>query len=76
VDRLVDMCRTSCNVTGDLMVATVVAATEKELLSAEEVDALAERRRAGGLDEHPHEPGSDQYGVELGGSSRTMGPEE
>ena len=76
VDRLVDMCRTSCNVTGDLMVATVVAASEKELLSEEEVEAMAERRRAGGLDEHPHEAGKDQYGVDLGSSSRTMGPEE
>jgi len=76
VDRLVDMCRTSCNVTGDLMVATVVAATEKELLSEEEVEAMAAKRRAGGLDEHPHEAGKDQYGVDLGGSGRTMGPEE
>jgi len=31
VDRLLDMCRTTCNVTGDCMVAAVVAATEGEL---------------------------------------------
>ncbi|HRQ73158.1 MAG TPA: cation:dicarboxylase symporter family transporter [Phycisphaerales bacterium] len=42
VDRILDMCRTTVNVTGDCMVATLVAATENELASAEEVD----RRRA------------------------------
>ncbi|MEM1331008.1 MAG: dicarboxylate/amino acid:cation symporter [Planctomycetota bacterium] len=31
VDRVLDMCRTSCNVTGDCMVAAVVAAGEGEL---------------------------------------------
>ncbi|MFI4915771.1 MAG: dicarboxylate/amino acid:cation symporter [Phycisphaerales bacterium JB060] len=31
VDRLLDMCRTTCNITGDAMVATVVAGTEGEL---------------------------------------------
>jgi len=30
VDRLLDMCRTVCNVTGDCMVAAVVDATEVE----------------------------------------------
>lgn len=30
VDRLLDMCRTACNVTGDCMVAAVVGATEEE----------------------------------------------
>lgn len=31
VDRILDMCRTACNVTGDCMVATVVAAGEKAI---------------------------------------------
>lgn len=31
VDRILDMCRTTCNVTGDCMVAAVVASTEGEL---------------------------------------------
>ena len=60
VDRILDMCRTTCNVTGDAMVAAVVASTEKELLTEEEVRERA--RRA--LDEHPLEPGEDQYGLE------------
>ncbi|UYV12001.1 MAG: dicarboxylate/amino acid:cation symporter [Phycisphaera sp.] len=47
VDRLLDMCRTTCNVTGDAMVATVVAGTEGELAGVEEV----ERRL--GVDESP-----------------------
>lgn len=37
VDRLLDMCRTACNVTGDCMVAAVVAGSEGELLSEDEV---------------------------------------
>jgi proton glutamate symport protein len=36
VDRLLDMCRTTCNVTGDCMVAAVIATTENEILSEEE----------------------------------------
>ena len=44
VDRLLDMCRTTCNITGDAMVATVVAGSEGELASVEEV----ERRLGGG----------------------------
>ena len=32
VDRILDMCRTAANVTGDATVATVVAASEKQLL--------------------------------------------
>lgn len=51
VDRILDMCRTSCNVTGDCMVATVVAHSERELLTAEEVEARSELERS--LDEHP-----------------------
>ena len=31
VDRFLDMCRTTLNVTGDLVCATVVARSEKEL---------------------------------------------
>ena len=49
VDRILDMCRTSCNVTGDCMVAAVVAHSERELLTPEQV----ERRFADEpLDEH------------------------
>ena len=50
VDRILDMCRTSCNVTGDCMVAAVVASSENELLTEEQV-----RERFGSirLDEHP-----------------------
>ena len=60
VDRILDMCRTSCNVTGDCMVATVVAHSEGALLSEDEAE-LRQARTAAGLDEHPHEPGQDQY---------------
>lgn len=38
VDRLLDMCRTTCNVTGDAMVATVVAGTEGELADVVDSD--------------------------------------
>ena len=31
VDRVLDMCRTAANVTGDATVATIVAATENQL---------------------------------------------
>jgi Na+/H+-dicarboxylate symporter len=37
VDRVLDMCRTSVNVTGDCMVAAVVASSERELATEEEV---------------------------------------
>jgi len=47
VDRILDMCRTTCNVTGDAMVAAVVASSENELLTEEEVAA----RQAEQLDE-------------------------
>ena len=46
VDRLLDMCRTTCNVTGDCMVACIIASGENELLSADEVakrNAAAEK---------------------------------
>lgn len=47
VDRLLDMCRTTCNITGDAMVATVVAGTEGELAEVEVVE------KALGVDESP-----------------------
>lgn len=52
VDRILDMCRTCVNVTGDCMATAVVASSEGSLLSEEEVNArlAAEERR--GLDEH------------------------
>ena len=49
VDRLLDMCRTTCNVTGDCMVATVVASSEGELLTEEDVA----KRAAHPIDEWP-----------------------
>jgi Na+/H+-dicarboxylate symporter len=55
VDRILDMCRTTCNVTGDLMVATVVASTEGDLASVEEVARRKARAEAVGLDEYPKE---------------------
>lgn len=36
VDRILDMCRTTCNVTGDATVATLVAATEGQLHANED----------------------------------------
>lgn len=42
VDRILDMCRTTANVTGDLAVASIVAHSEKALLN--EADADARRR--------------------------------
>ncbi len=52
VDRILDMCRTTCNITGDCMVAAVVASSENELMTEAEVE-----RAFGGepLDEHPVE---------------------
>ena len=55
VDRIIDMCRTACNVTGDLMVATVVAAREGDLLSEDEVKARLEQAKNKPIDEHPPE---------------------
>ncbi|GAB5496571.1 MAG: dicarboxylate/amino acid:cation symporter [Phycisphaerales bacterium] len=49
VDRILDMCRTSCNVTGDCMVASIVGSSENELMTEAEVAAA----RAKPLDEHP-----------------------
>jgi proton glutamate symport protein len=53
VDRLLDMCRTVTNVTGDAMVTAVIAAREGELLDADEVEAALARRRSAGVDEQP-----------------------
>lgn len=61
VDRVLDMCRTSVNVTGDCMVCCVVAHTEGALETEEQVRRRLEAREAAGLDEHPLEPGPDQY---------------
>jgi Na+/H+-dicarboxylate symporter len=52
VDRVLDMCRTACNVTGDCMVATIVASSEDELKTAEEVAAMQAADEAAGLDEY------------------------
>ncbi len=72
VDRLLDMCRTVCNITGDSMVATVVAASEGELLSEEEVRKRQEIARRVGIDEHPKEDGDGEYGVEVGSIHRPV----
>ena len=61
VDRILDMCRTTCNVTGDCMVATLVASTEGELLSEEDVRRHGREARIAGIDENPHEPIGGQY---------------
>ena len=52
VDRILDMCRTSCNVTGDCMVAALVASSENELLTEAQVEA---RFGEAAIDEHPLE---------------------
>ena len=41
VDRILDMCRTSCNVTGDAMVCALVASSEGAILSEQELEELA-----------------------------------
>jgi proton glutamate symport protein len=53
VDRLLDMCRTTTNVTGDCMVATVVAHSEGDLLSQADAEARAARIAAQDMDENP-----------------------
>ena len=53
VDRILDMCRTSCNVTGDAMVCAIVAKSEGALLSEAEVAALNNHP----LDEDPIDEG-------------------
>lgn len=49
VDRILDMCRTSVNVTGDCMVAAVVAHSEGELRTPEQIAQDSQRP----LDENP-----------------------
>ncbi len=53
VDRILDMCRTSCNVTGDCMVCAVVASSEGAIESPEHVQA----RLNAPLDEDPRNEG-------------------
>ena len=53
VDRLLDMCRTTTNVTGDAMVATIVAHAEGDLLSEADAEARAARIAVADLDENP-----------------------
>ncbi len=53
VDRLLDMCRTTTNVTGDAMVAAVVGAREGDLLDEAQVRARRVAEELAGLDENP-----------------------
>jgi len=53
VDRILDMCRTSCNITGDAMVCALVASSEGAILSEQELEELANQP----LDEDPVEEG-------------------
>jgi len=53
VDRILDMCRTSCNITGDSMVCAVVAGSEGALLSEDEARARLDHA----LDEDPIDEG-------------------
>jgi len=53
VDRLLDMCRTTTNVTGDCMVTAVVAHAEGELAHPDVVAARRAKMAETGLDEHP-----------------------
>lgn len=53
VDRLLDMCRTTTNVTGDCMVAALVAAAEGELLDEEEVRARRIAADLAAMDQNP-----------------------
>ena len=53
VDRLLDMCRTTTNVTGDCMVTAVVANAEGELAHPDVVARRQAEKAAVGFDEHP-----------------------
>jgi Na+/H+-dicarboxylate symporter len=55
VDRILDMCRTVCNITGDAMVCTLVASSENAIESEEQVEARLRAAAESGLDEHPLE---------------------
>lgn len=76
VDRILDMCRTTCNITGDSMVAVMVASSEKALLSGEEVDRRRAEREREGLDEHPHRGTGDEYGIGVGSERRPVDVED
>jgi len=58
VDRILDMCRTTCNVTGDCMVATVVGSSEGELATEEEVAEAQRQDAEHGMDENPKGSGA------------------
>ena len=51
--QLLDMCRTTTNVTGDCMVATLVAHAEGDLMTEAEVQTRTENRNRAQLDENP-----------------------
>ena len=53
VDRILDMCRTTTNVTGDCMVTAVVAHAEGALADEATLAARHAAQAATGLDEHP-----------------------
>lgn len=53
VDRILDMCRTSVNVTGDCMVCAVVAQSEGALETAQQVEQRLVALEHQPLDEHP-----------------------
>jgi len=53
VDRFLDMCRTVTNITGDAMVATVIASTEDALDDEATVKARLDEEEDEGLDETP-----------------------
>ena len=59
VDRLLDMCRTTTNVTGDCMVTAVVAHAEGELAHPDVVAERLARKAAVGFDEHPKPDDAD-----------------
>ena len=69
VDRLLDMCRTCVNVTGDAAVAVTVASTEGALLTAAEVEERARLHGTAGLDENP--PDDEPPHGMTGGSTRS-----
>jgi len=53
VDRILDMCRTTCNVTGDCMVCAVVATSENAI---DDEDTVRRRLAGEALDESPPMP--------------------
>ena len=55
------MCRTACNVTGDCMVAAVVAHSESELLDEAEAKRMMAEQTEAALDEHPPDDHPPKY---------------